>query len=463
MFSIFLSSAAGSTTLMGLLYQNTIFALGLMVLLALIGGKLIERLNFPKVTGYIIMGILVGPSMASILFGSTELGNETQLLLSLNHMFDIDFKGLISSEMVHAFTIIRQVAIGFIGYTIGLELKLSKLKKTGKQVTVITLVQAFVTAILVSAAIMTYMAATGKDYILTYGLILGAIATATAPAPIIAVVKNYRTKGPVTDVLLPLVALDDAIGIMLFAIMLSVGVTILPTGAESLSALHIIWEPVREIVLSLGVGAVLGFALSFVVKKFNRDSDAVLLLMIISAVFLGIGIGQAVHASAILLPMTIGVVLTNTIKESFEHRLTRATDLFSAPIMLSFFMIAGLELDLTTLPIVGIMGVIYITVRVVGKVSGSFFSAKTVKAPPTVTKYLGWTLIPQAGVAIDMAITANQRFEGITGFEQIGSQIMTIVLAATVVYEILGLIIVKTALGKAGEIDAQQVGWDSGH
>lgn len=463
MFSIFLSSTEGSTTLMGLLYQNTIFALGLMVLLALIGGKLIERLNFPKVTGYIIMGILVGPSMASILFGSTELGNETQLLLSLNHMFDIDFKGLISSEMVHAFTIIRQVAIGFIGYTIGLELKLSKLKKTGKQVTVITLVQAFVTAILVSAAIMTYMAATGKDYILTYGLILGAIATATAPAPIIAVVKNYRTKGPVTDVLLPLVALDDAIGIMLFAIMLSVGVTILPTGAESLSVLHIIWEPVREIVLSLGVGAVLGFALSFLVKKFNRDSDAILLLMIISAVFLGIGIGQAVHASAILLPMTIGVVLTNTIKEAFEHRLTRATDLFSAPIMLSFFMIAGLELDLTTLPIVGIMGVIYIIVRVVGKVSGSFFSAKAVKAPPTVTKYLGWTLIPQAGVAIDMAITANQRFEGITGFEQIGSQIMTIVLAATVVYEILGLIIVKTALGKAGEIDAQQVGWDSSH
>lgn len=469
------ATTEGSHTLFGTLYENPIFILGFMVLMALIGGKLIEKLNFPKVTGYILMGILIGPSMASILIGDTNpdtVVTASKFLLDINEFFDIDFTGFISSEKVHAFTIIRQVAIGFIGYTIGLELKLSKLKKTGKQVTVITLAQAFTTAVLVGAAIMVYMASSGKDYVLTFGLILGAIATATAPAPIVAVVKNYRTKGPVTDVLLPLVALDDAIGIMLFATMLSVGVTLLPTGGEALTFLEILWEPVKEIGLSLLLGGAIGAALQFIVKRFNRDSDAILLMMIISAVFLGIGIGQAVHASAILLPMTIGVVLTNTISESFEHRLTRATDLFAAPIMLSFFMIAGLELDLTTLPVVGFMGVIYIVIRVVGKVGGSYFSAKAIKAPPTVTKYLGWTLIPQAGVAIDMAITANQRFEGLTGiddlgniihFDYIGSQIMTIVLAATVVYEVLGLIIVKSALGRAGEIDAAQVGWDSDH
>lgn len=443
MLNILSAAVTEHSSLIEILHANRIFNVGFMILLALIGGKLIEKLNFPKVTGYILMGILVGPSLATILFGSDGI-----------------YDGLISADMVHAFQVIRQVAIGFIGYTIGLELKFSKLKKTGKQVTIITLVQAFATAIMVGAAVMLYMTAAGRENILTYGLILGAIATATAPAPIIAVVKNYRTKGPVTDVLLPLVALDDAIGIMLFATMLSIGTTILGVGGE-LTFIGVIYEPAKEITLSLGLGAIIGFALSYIVKKFNRDSDAILLMMIIAAVFIGIGVGQAVHASAILLPMTIGVVLTNTVNESFEHRLTRATDLFSAPIMLAFFMIAGLELDLTTLPIVGVMGVIYIVVRVIGKVSGSYVSAKAVKAPPTVVKYLGWTLIPQAGVAIDMAITANQRFATISGFEHIGSQIMTIVLAATVIYEVLGLVIVKTALGRAGEIDAAQVGWES--
>lgn len=444
----------GHDSLLYLLYTNHIFNVGFMILLAIIGGKLIEKLNFPKVTGYILMGIIVGPSLWGMII--PEGGEIHEMLL---HNYGVDFTGWISVEMTHAFMIIRQVAIGFIGYTIGLELKLSKLKKTGKQVSLITLAQAASTAILVGASIMVYRISMGQNYVLTYGLILGAIATATAPAPIVAVVKNYRTKGPVTDVLLPLVALDDAIGIMLFATMLSLGVTLLPTGGESLSAWHIIYEPIKEIVLSLGLGGIIGYALSFIVKRFNRDSDSMLLMMIIAAVFVGIGVGQAVHASAILLPMTIGVVLTNTVDEAFEHRLTRATDLFSAPIMLSFFMIAGLELDLMTLPVVGVLGVIYILVRVIGKVSGANLSARALKAPPTVIKYLGWTLIPQAGVAIDMAITANQRFSVIPGFEFIGSEIMTVVLAATVIYEVLGLIIVKTALHKAGEIDAADIGW----
>ena len=166
-------------------------------------------------------------------------------------------------------------------------------------------------------------------------------------------------------------------------------------------------------------------------------------------------------ASAILLPMTIGVVLTNTVDESFEHRLTKASDMFSAPILLSFFVIAGAELDLGELFVVGFLGLIYIVFRVLGKVIGSYVSARAVKAPPTVVKYLGFTLIPQAGVAIDMAITANQRFEGLPGFENIGIDIMTIVLAATVIYEVLGLVVVKSALSRAGEIDAQEIGWQT--
>lgn len=425
---------------MFLMYENPIYNVGIMIFFAIIGGKLIELLNFPKVTGYILMGIIIGPSVA----------------------------GVLSHEMLDAFIIIRRVAIGFIGYTIGLELRFSKLKKTGKQVTIITLAQAFATAILVCLAVITYLNATGGDYIWTYGLILGAIATATAPGPIVAVVKNYRTKGPVTDVLLPLVALDDAIGIMLFAVMLSLGTALLGLTGD-LSVLSMIWEPVKEIGLSFILGGALGYALSLATRYFNRDNDSMLLMMIISIVFIGIGVGMAVHASAILLPMTIGVVLTNTIEESYEHRLTKASDLFTAPILLAFFTIAGAELELDKLLVIGVLGFIYIVVRVIGKVGGAHYSAKAVKAPPTVVKYLGFTLIPQAGVAIDMAITAETKFSDLAlsisdsvlseRIADIGTDIMTIVLAATVIYEVLGLVVVKTALGRAGEIDAQNVGW----
>ena len=183
-----------------------------------------------------------------------------------------------------------------------------------------------------------------------------------------------------------------------------------------------------------------------------------LLMMTIGIVIAGIGIGQVIHASAILLPMTIGVILSNLIDEQYEHRLTKNTDLFSAPILLGFFTLAGAELDLHVLRLVGIVGLIYIVFRVLGKVVGSYLSARAVKAPPTVIKYLGFTLIPQAGVAIDMALTAELRFAALPGFEVIGSKIMTIVLAATVIYEVFGLIVVKWALTKAGEIEAGKVG-----
>ena len=432
MLNLLSTTTSENMNLFETLTNNVIFSIAALILLGLVGGKLVEIIKFPKVTGYILIGIVIGPGVAGI----------------LNH------------DMLHQFTIIRQMAIGFIGYTIGLELKLKKLMKTGKQVTVITLSQAFLTTFLVTAAIATYLAVTDGDYIWTYALILGAIATATAPGPIVAVVKNFRTKGPVTDVLLPLVALDDAIGIMIFAVMLSLGVSLLgPSGGTDI--FHMMLEPVLEIGISFGFGAILGFILYFLVKKFNRDDDKILLMMTIGIVIAGIGLGQVFHASAILLPMTIGVVLTNLVEDSYEKRLTKNTDLFTAPILLGFFTLAGAELDLNVLRLVGIIGLIYIIVRVVGKVLGSYLSAKALKAPPTVVKYLGFTLIPQAGVAIDMALTAELRFSAMPGFEVIGSEIMTIVLAATVIYEVFGLIVVKTALSKAGEIDAGKVGWDS--
>jgi Kef-type K+ transport system membrane component KefB len=444
MINLLSSGVANDLSWIENLHSNVVFGIAALIVLALVGGKLIELIKFPKVTGYILIGILIGPSVL----------------------------GILSHDMVEKFTLIRQIAIGFIGYTIGLELKFRKLKKTGKQVTIITLVQAAMTAVFVTLAIGSYLSVTNGDYVWTYALILGAIATATAPGPIVAVVKNFRTKGPVTDVLLPLVALDDAIGIMLFAIMLSLGTTLLGiSGAVSVTA--IILDPLLEIIISILIGLILGLILSFIVKKFNRESDSMLLMITLGIVFAGIGIGQvpivmnffglhqSIYLSAILLPMTIGIVLTNQIDDAYEHRLTKNTDLFSAPILLGFFTLAGAELDLSALVTVGVVGAVYIVVRVLGKVFGAYTGARMSHAPPTVTKYLGFTLIPQAGVAIDMALTTELRFKELVGFEIIGSNIMTIVLAATVIYEVLGLIVVKSALSRAGEIDGAKTGWSN--
>ncbi len=412
------------------LQENLIFGIGILIIFALIGGKLISLIKFPKVTGYIIVGILIGPYVL----------------------------GILTVETVEGFVIIRQVAIGLIGYAIGLELKFSKLKKTGKQVAVITVAQALFTALIVFASVYLYMTITKGNYILTTALILGAIATATAPGPIIAVVKSYRTKGPVTDVLLPLVALDDAIGIVLFAIALSLG-TALITGPVSTS--QMILAPLMEIGLSLLFGFLIGLLLQYVVKRFNRESDALLLMIILGLVFLGIGLGIVVHASAILLPMTIGVVLTNSVSDKYMHRLSKVTELFSAPVLVAFFTIAGAELKLFLLKDVGVLGVVYLVSRVIGKVNGANFSARIMKAPKTVTKYLGLTLIPQAGVALDMALTTQARFmeDDLIDFSYVGDSIMAIVLGATVIYEVFGLIVVKHALNKAGEIDAAVNDW----
>jgi len=444
MINLISSGVVSDLTWIDSLHSNVIFGMSALIVLSLIGGKLMNLISFPKVTGYILIGILIGPSVL----------------------------GILSHDMVEKFTLIREIAIGFIGYTIGLELKFSKLRKTGKQVAIITLSQSFATAIFVTLAVGSYLTVTDGDYIWTYALILGAIATATAPGPIVAVVKNFRTKGPVTDVLLPLVALDDAIGLMLFAIMLSLGTTLLGiSGTISISAM--ILDPLFEIVISILIGIVLGLVLSYIVKKFNRETDSMLLMLTIGIIFAGIGIGQVpmimnffglhqtIYLSPILLPMTIGLVLTNRVDDAFEKRLTKNTDLFSAPILLGFFALAGAELDLSALLTVGVVGGVYIIFRVIGKVSGAYAGARIAHSPATVRKYLGFTLIPQAGVAINMALTAELRFKELVGFESIGANIMTIVLASTVIYEVLGLVVVKSALTRAGEIDGAKTGWSN--
>lgn len=421
--------------------ENIFVNLGLIVILAMVGGRLANYFKLPNVTGYIVVGALTGPHVLH----------------------------LVTSEFVESLDIISSIAIGFIGYTIGLEIKFKKLRDTGKEVLIITFAQAFVTAIIVALGIGLILLLVGnslqKEYAWTYALVLGAIATATAPAAVVALVKSYRTKGPVTNTLLPLVAFDDAIGIMLFAILLNIAISLV---GGSLTIQSVLIQPLIEIILSLGVGALIGYGLTVILKRSRREDNSFLTILIVSVIFFSIGLAELIDASAILLPMSIGIVVSNFLNEKYEHRLTENTDFWIAPYLLLFFTIAGLSLDFSALATSGAIAFVYVILRIIGKVSGAHLGAIIMKSDKNIKKFLGWTLLPQAGVAINMATETRHSFfdlaeslgtEMASTVEQIGLSIESIALASTVVFALIGVILAKFALQRSGEVDQANEGW----
>lgn len=418
MSQLFLSATEGSTT-SGL--YHILLSLGLVVIIGFFAGRLFEKIKIPHITGYLVSGIVIGPSVL----------------------------GLVSHDSVVGLEIITNVALGFIAFGIGSEILFKNLKKTGVQVVIITILQALAAVIAVLVALLAFGAP------LWMALILGAIATATAPGPIMMLTKKYRAKGPVTDTMLPLVGLDDAIGIIVFGILLSIGSS-LYTG-ESQDILHLLEAPFMEIVLSLLVGAIIGLVMMILIKLDKSESHEYSLIIAITAIVMSVAISQiglfGQHLSIILTPMVAGVFFANTVDVERLHRTVRIIDEFNPFILVAFFTIAGAHLDLGILfnassSGVAIFGAIYILARVVGKMAGSWFGAVVTKAHPNVRKWLGVTLLPQAGVAIGMANAAATTLKG-----EAGLSILTIVLAATVIYELFGPIGVKVALEKSGEIN----------
>ncbi len=446
--------------------HNSYFNIGLLIILAIIGGQIAHLFKLPHIIGYILVGIFFGPSFAQVVMSIIEG-------VPLSEVADVE--GVFSHTATEFYGQIAVFGIGIIGYIIGIEIKIKKIKQFGKEIIVITLAQAFATAVLVSLAIGTFICATkgSGSFAWTYALILGAIATATAPGEVLALVKAYRTKGPVTDTLLPLVAFDDAVGIMIFAVCLSVGTSLLGTSGAGI--VSVLWSPLKVILLSFGIGGFMGAILVFSLNRLKRECDELILMLIIGFVLGGIGIAKVVGASPILLPLSIGFAISNFLNEKYVHRIVHATEFWTAPILLVFFTYAGLELDLTMVASAGVIAIIYIVFRMLGKVMGTKVSAKAMKSKPTIQKYLGWALLPQAGVAVDMAVTTFKHFEsmahemevgtlvleGITHTEvyNIGLNIQTIALSSTIVFALLGVAIAKKALEKAGEIDQDNVGW----
>ena len=405
----------------------------LSIAVALMAGLLLSRvvkiLRLPAVTGYLIAGILIGP------YGLGRLG--------------VPGLGFISHEAVTAFDTISQVALGFIAFAIGNEFRLSQLRQTGRQATVIAFVQALAATILVDAVLIGIHFLVGDKLPVSAAITLGAIATATAPAATLMVVRQYKARGKLTDILLPIVALDDAIGLVVFAV--SFGVAKAMTQGE-FSLVSILAEPLIEVVLSLGLGFLMGLLFTFFERWFHSNSKRlclsvtfVILTVAVSMMEFEIG-GVHIAFSSLLVCMMLGSVFCNIC--DFSAELMEKTDKWTAPLFVLFFVLSGAELELSVfsdIVIVGI-GAAYILARSAGKYIGAYGGARAMKCEPNIVKYLGITLLPQAGVALGMSLTAAQTL----GAE--GALIRNVSLFAVLVYELVGPLLTKIALTRAGEI-----------
>ena len=385
---------------------NALLAIAIALTAGLILNRVVKKFGLPNVTGYLIAGLIIGPCLLNFF----------------------------PREILSKASVITEVALGFIAFSIGAEFKFSDIKKLGSSIFTITLFQAFGATILVNLALFA------MKFPAPIAISLGAIATATAPAATLMVIRQYHAKGPVTNILLPVVALDDAIGLMIFSVSLSIA-QVLESGSQ-LSVKNMILDPIIEISSSLLVGIVLGFILCWAMRFFNSMSNK--LCLIVAVVFMGSALASTLGLSSLLLNMCIGAVLAN-MRDDFEN-IIEINDQWTPPLFMLFFVISGAELDLHVLPTVGLLGIAYLIARSAGKYFGALIGSVITHQDTNIKKYLGLTLLPQAGVAIGMSQIV------ITALPQYGGQIRAVVLCATLVYEFVGPLLTKIALTKAGEI-----------
>ena len=414
--------------------MQALLSLSLALLTGLMLSRLAKLAKLPAVTAYLVAGILIGPYCLGA-FGVSGLG-------------------FTSKADVESVGILADVALGFIAFSIGNEFRLSQLKKIGKQATIVGIFQAVITTIVVDIALILLHFAMPDKLSLSSALVLGAIASATAPAATLMVVKQYKAKGPVTDILLPVVALDDAVGLVLFAISFGVAKAI-KIGAISVVA--IIVEPLLEIICSLALGASMGFLFNFCEQFFHSRSKRlgvsvgfVLLTIGLSMLKFNIG-GVHIGFSSLLVCMMLGTIFCNIC--DFSEELMDRVDRWTAPLFIIFFVLSGAELELSVFTdfMIVIIGIVYILARSIGKYSGANVSARLSKCDDKIVKYLGITLLPQAGVALGMANMAMSSAELSTE----GLLIANITLFAVLIYELIGPALTKMALLKAGDINPE--------
>lgn len=410
--------------------EYTLITLSLCLIVGLMFSRVAKKLSLPAVTAYLVAGLILGP-----------------FCLGLLHIPGVGFGSL---EEVGDFSIVSQVTLGFIAFAIGNEFRLSQLKTMGRQAVTIGILQAVLTTVLVDIVLIALHFAFPHVLTLPVAITLGAIASATAPAATLMVVRQYKAEGPLTKLLLLVVAIDDAVGLVLFSASFGIARAM---EQGSISLLGVVLEPVLEIVLSLGLGALAGLMLNYVERFFHSRSKR--LSVSVAFVLLTVGLSMVkftvggVHCgfSLLLVCMMTGTVFCNIC--DFSEELMDRVDRWTAPISILFFVISGAELNLSILtnPMVLLVGVTYIIARSAGKIGGAFTSCKLTACNKKITNNLGVTLLPQAGVALGMAMTAASL--------QGGELVRNVVLFSVLVYELVGPMLTKIALTKAGEIKAE--------
>ncbi len=390
--------------------MNILLALSIAFAMGLFFSRLIRYVRLPNVTAYLLAGLVVGPYVL----------------------------GVFTPEMNSDLAIISDVALGFIAYSIGSEFKLSYLREIGIKPVIITIFEGCGASVVVFAALMLL----GTPMPLT--LALSAIAAATAPAATLMVVRQYKAHGPVTQMLLPVVAMDDALGLILYAVLMTLARTI--ERGTALTAWTLVFQPLIQIVGSLGLGVVLGLVLVYVLRFFHSRGNK--LALTIMVVFAGVGLCTLLDWSSLLCCMMTGATMVNLCRQS--NVMLEQCDRFTPPLFLLFFVLSGANLDLSVLPSVGLVGAAYVLARAVGKTVGATAGSLAERCEPGIVKYLGLTLIPQAGVAIGMARMS------MTALPEYGAVINAVVLAGTLIYELTGPVITKIALTKAGEIKTEK-------
>ena len=408
--------------------MSTLLSISIALLMGLMMTRVLKPIKLPDVTAYLLAGVLVGPYCLGAL--------------------GIDGLGFISSEAVNKLSLVSDVALGFIAFSIGNEFRLNELKHTGRQAAIVGVVQALAATLFVDVALLVVHLIIPEKLTAAQAITLGAIATATAPAATLMVVRQYKAKGPTTSLLLPVVALDDAVGLVVFAISFGVARTMVSGTTDLVS---ILVTPLVEIIASLGLGAIMGWLLTKLETLFHSNTNR--LNVTIAFVFITVALSMLefqigpVHVgfSSLLVCMMLGTIFCNICP--LAEDLMNKADRWTSPLFALFFVLSGAGLELsvfTDIAIVGI-GLVYILFRSAGKCSGSWLSTKATHCPPQVCKYLGITLLPQAGVALGMCITARQLGEQ-------GDLIRNITLFAILVYEIVGPMFTRWALTKAGDI-----------
>lgn len=410
--------------------MEILLSISCALMAGLLMSRVVKPLGLPAVTGYLVAGVLIGPYCLGLL--------------------GVEGLGFLSMEYVEKFGIISDVALGFIAFSIGNEFRLADLKKTGKQATVIGIVQALVATLFVDVALIVLSLILGEDVLpKSVCITLGAVATATAPAATLMVIRQYKAKGKLTDILLPIVALDDAVGLVVFAV--SFGISKAMVRGE-MDIVSIVINPILEIVISLLLGTVMGYIFSEMEKLFHSRSkrlsvSVTFVFLTVALTMIKIELGSVIlSASPLLTCMMLGTIFCN-VCESSEELMDRV-DRWTTPLFILFFVISGAELELSVFTsfAVVLVGIVYILFRSLGKIAGATFSARLMKCDEQIVKHLGITLLPQAGVALGMSVTAMQ----LGGYE--GALIRNIILFSVLIYELVGPIMTKNALIKAGEI-----------